>query len=187
MKLPECNVRERLATFNQLKIFLYTLAAEYAPLFGSLFDFLEPKMYPHRAELNEKSSLPNHMEVKRKWQLQFVAQTKYLGSMANHKKWQVFLDYQRESPEDLTCCAKGLRRLVVFGGMKFFHTESAPFSESYWVLASGDWPHMSVGLGLYLAREYPEAEANSLEDIKELIRHDDLERFYEEGAFMMWG
>jgi len=184
MKIAECKVREKLATFNQLKIFLYALAAEYARLFEEIFPFLGPRMWPYRVELNLSGASPKHVLPASSWQMNFASQTKYARTGANHKKWQFFLDYRRESPEDFTCCGQGLRRLVVFGAMKFFHVEAKPLSEFYLVQASGNWPHESVGLGLYFANEYPEAEVGSIEQMKNIIIGDQQNASAESAAMM---
>jgi hypothetical protein len=173
-----------LAVFNQLRIFLYVLAAEYAPLFGNIFTFLEPRGYPNRSEMSFSGPAYRNGKPEGKWSLRIIAQTKYIHSGTNHKKYHVFLEYQKEFPEDFGCCGSGPRRLVVFGGMKFFHTDAKPLAELYRVFTSGDWPHMSVGLGLYLAMKYPEIEVNSLQQIKNLILGDQQEVSAESAAMM---
>lgn len=185
MKLAECDVREKLATFNQLKIFLYTLAAEYAPLFGNIMFFLEPRGYPGRAQLNLSGPAYKERKEAGKWALEVVAQVKSIYPYGNsRKKYHIFLDYQKAFPGDFACCGHGPQRLIIFGAMKFFHIEAKPLSEFYLVQASGDWPHMSIGLGLYLAKEYPDIEVNSVERMKDIIEGDAQNRRDESAAMM---
>lgn len=172
MKLPECDVREKLATFNQLKIFLYTLAAEYAPLFGDILSFLIPRGYPWRVVLNFSGLAYREGKATGKWSLKCIGQTKAIQTEVGRKKYHIFLNYCKEFPEDFGCCGHGPQRVIIFGAMKFFHTEATPLSEFYSVQAGGEWPHMSVGHGLYLAKEYPEMEVDSVERMKEIIAWD---------------
>lgn len=185
MKLAECHTREQLATFNQLKIFLYTLAAEYAPLFGNIMSFLEPRGYPGRAQLNLSGPAYQDRKPTGCWSLKFIAETKYIpSSESSRKKHHIFLDYQQEFPEDYACCNHGPQRLIVFGSIKFFHIEAVRLGEFYSVQASGDWPHGTVGLGLYLAKEYPKIEICSVEQMKNLIEGD-AQNSRDESAAMM--
>jgi hypothetical protein len=184
MKLPECHTREKLGTLNQLKILLYTLAAKYAPVFETFLGFIEPVMYPHGAELNLHGSSPRHVQPANSWKSKLISRTKEFCFGGNYKKWQFFLDYSRERPEDLVCCGLGQRRLLVFGEMKFFHVDARPRSESYHVFASGEWPHMSVSLGLYLAREYPGITVASVGQMKDIIEWD-AQNSRDESAAMM--
>lgn len=184
MRLPECHTREKLATFNQLKIFLYALAAEYAPLFGKVLPFIEPHGYPERTEMNFSGLAYIDRKAAGKWSLKCVSQAKFFRPGRSWKKYHVFLDYRKELPEDFACCAHGPQRLIVSGAMKFFHVEAKPLSESYLVLASGEWPHMSVGLGIYLANEYPEIKICSVAQMKDLIEGD-AQSSRDESAAMM--
>jgi hypothetical protein len=100
------------------------------------------------------------------------------------KKHQILLDYREEFPEDLACCLRGPQRLVIFGAMRFFHLEAARLYETYRILASGEWPHLSIPTALYLAQAYPGVEVDSVESAEALVRHDNLQSFNETGAYM---
>lgn len=186
MKPPECNVEEKLATFNQLKIFLYVMAANYTPFFRQIVDFLQPRACPRTVSM--KIGGPAYRGGRNKageWFLEVMARTKHIRAKNMPKKHQIILDYREEFPEDMACCSRGPQRLVIFGGMRFFHLEAVRLYESYRILASGEWPHLSVPTALYLARKYPKAGVDSVESANALIRRNSLEEFYEQGAYMV--